>query len=119
MFAPESNTVALVTIFISLLSWGVWVPARHMCRTDLYGWAMLCIPTQLITSVIYAFTLGQISSNINEFNTDTFLETAADSFTTWRALIIFLGGFFNGIGDMFCAAGETVTRAGGLRPHTQ
>lgn len=104
MFAPTSNAVGLIFSFLSLVAWGIWVPVRHKCRTDLFGWVMLSIPTQMVFSLFWAFTLGQISSDAPGFNNETFLDMASHSFGTWQALFIVGGGFFGGVGDMFAAA---------------
>lgn len=106
MFAPTDETVALILAIATLVSWGTWIPARHKCHTDLYGWVMLAVPTRLATAIIYAFTLGQISSDAPGFDNETFINLASDSFSTWRALIILGGGFFSGIGTMCTAAGK-------------
>jgi glucose uptake protein len=101
MFIVESYTTAIVFCVITMLCWGSWANTQKLAaaswRFELFYWDYVI--GILLTSLLFAFTLGSMGSEGRPFLEDL---RQAESARFWKA---FLGGvLFNGANILLVAA---------------
>jgi glucose uptake protein len=101
MFIVESYTTAIVFCVITMLCWGSWANTQKLAaaswRFELFYWDYVI--GILLTSLLFAFTLGSMGSEGRPFLEDL---RQVESTRFWKA---FLGGvLFNGANILLVAA---------------
>jgi len=97
----SSNTAAFGSLLLSVFMWGMWPHIRAKSGYCVPQFILLNIPSQAVTALFLAFTLGNIKAFNNFFDERSFgqeFKYGIDNFGS-REVALLAGGFVLGFGD--------------------
>jgi len=114
MFVPESSGIALALCVLNMLCWAFWPTLREKCVVPMPAFAFLNMTSQLLTSIVFAATLG--SSGVGTDDAAWQFLARALSGHDARVFAVFAGGFLLGHSDHMGSLAMQVIPAGVAYP---
>lgn len=105
MFSPNSESLCVILLSITVSTFGSWSSVRTLCRAEAPVFAILFLSSQFLTAIAMCLTLG-MSSNVDDenFNSDVFVNAMGpERYSGGKAFCIVIGGFLLANGDFLCA----------------